>query len=100
VEYLNDNTTKLLLEGLNVSASELTASTKQLNIKRKADWEEELEIEKETIAYTTSIGTKDATIKSTSSIAQEAKKAKATTIKPPPAGVKSITSFFAPKKQG
>lgn len=91
----------MLLDDLQISLTELATSKKQTETKRKADWEEELEIEKETLAYTTSIGTKvvssDATIKNTANIAQQAKKAKAAVVKPPPAGVKSITSFFAKK---
>lgn len=105
-EYLTESLSELLLTDIGISLSELTTK-KQADVKRKADWEEELEIEKETIGYVNSLGTKapnnisslssSATIKSTSGFAQDAKKAKQQIVKPAPAGVKSITSFFSKK---
>ena len=90
----------MLLDGIGISSADMVAKV-PLEMKRKTDWEQELELEKETVAFTNSIGTKvadksAATISSTSSIAQDAKKAKLAAVasKPVP-GVKSITSFFS-----
>ena len=103
VEYINDKIVQPLIAHFNVNAGELLANKKHVEVKRKADWEEELEIEKETLAFTNSLGTKvsdAANIENTSNLAREAKRAK-TAVAPPKGikpsmikGTKSITSFF------
>ena len=109
-EYINDSISRLLLDEFGVSFAELQPCKRYTDIKRKADWEEELEIEKETIAFTNSMGTKVnqevgvvgarsvSTIRETAGIASEAKKAKVAAVKPPPKGVVSITNFFSARK--
>ena len=108
VEYVNESIAQPLIAHFDVNAGELQANKKQVEVKRKADWEEELEIEKETIAFTNSIGTKapdTANIENTSNLAREAKKAK-TAVAPPKGvkpsmikGTKNIMSFFGGAKK-
>lgn len=103
-DHLSASMTSMFLEEIGVSAADLTIKVLS-ETKRKADWELELELEKETVAFTNSMGTKvvdnsgsGASIKSTTSIAQDAKKAKlAAAVSKPIPGVKSITSFFSKK---
>ena len=94
----------MLLKSSEITLSELNASLKSQEVKRKADWEEELEIEKETLAFTTSVGNKviqdnkssEMSLKTTQNIAQASKKVKSINSKPL-VGVKSISSFFTKK---
>ena len=94
----------MLLKSSEITLSELNASLKSQEVKRKADWEEELEIEKETLAFTTSVGNKviqdnksnEMSLKTTQSIAQASKKVKSINSKPL-VGVKTISSFFTKK---
>lgn len=108
-DYLTDNMTKLLVSAMNLNISDVnTVSMK--GEKRKADWEIELEIEKETSAYTAkptmtsqndavqsnfgggfgpqSSGMKPPAKKATNAAARIGK----------PKGTASIASFFGAKK--
>jgi len=51
-DYLNDATATKLVESFDMRLSDLAPSKAQeTQLKRKADWEQELELEKETLAY-------------------------------------------------
>ena len=97
-DYLtNEMTTRLLQEypyGDNLSSQ----SSVNTSAKRKTDWEEALELEKETAAIY-SMPKKTAAISTTDNKQQSSGPSKVATktLVKPPTGVKSITSFFAKK---
>ena len=108
-DYLTDTIATKLVQSFGMQLADLAPSKVQENqLKRKADWESELELEKETLAYamkpTSSAGTSSATASSSSSSSSSssAAKKKAPTkgkeVKPV-AGKQAISSFFSSSKK-
>jgi len=118
-DYLADATAAKLLESFGMKATDLAPTKAQeKTLKRKADWEQELELEKETLAYnmkpTTAVVSSQASSSSSSSsssggaasssssssaAAAAKKKTPAGKVVKPAEGKASIASFFGkPKK--
>ena len=111
-DYLADATAAKLLESFGMKATDLAPTKAQeKTLKRKADWEQELELEKETLAYnmkpttavvssqaSSSSGGASSSSSSSSAAAAAKKKLPAGKVKPAE-GKASIASFFGkPKK--
>mmetsp|Transcript_7135 Transcript_7135/g.10625 ORF Transcript_7135/g.10625 Transcript_7135/m.10625 type:complete len:307 (-) Transcript_7135:66-986(-) len=98
-DYLTDSMAARLLESFNVT--EESIAPKPSSMKRKADWETALEVEKETMSYTASVTTTSITtvtqINNGNKAGSAPPKSTGKLSKPPMKGVRSITSFFAKK---
>ena len=94
-DYLSDASTIKLLSALGYSLEDLKHEKKEnQSEKRKADWEIDLEVEKETSGFTQA---QPKINKTTTDSNSSKKKPTPAPVKKPIAGVKSITSFFGKK---
>jgi hypothetical protein len=97
-DYLTDNTASKLVNILGYNLDDLKHEKNKDNQleKRKADWEIDLEVEKETSGF---MQTQPKINKTSNDVSSNSSKKKPTPapVKKPVAGVKSITSFFGKK---
>ena len=94
-DYLSDVATIKLLNASGFSSEDLKPGKKENQPeKRKAEWEIDLEVEKETSGFTRAQPKTNSISTDTSS---NKKKPTPAPVKKPIAGVKSITSFFGKK---